>query len=186
MISVVINVKAQESKIPRNQIEVSYGFYTTSHFLGKVFTTMKKSIGSGRETNDTSSYYDLWKSKGNLNISYKYRPLKKLYVGLSFICDFDNAVKTNKNGTNFGISNFNLYTIALEIKYLYLNNKIIQLYGFLGAGYSLTFNKEFNDLKFFNGQLTPLGIRIGNKIGGFAEIGFGYKGVANIGLSLNI
>ncbi|MDZ7738042.1 MAG: hypothetical protein U5K32_03030 [Bacteroidales bacterium] len=32
-------------------------------------------------------------------------------------------------------------------------------------------------------QVSPLGFRLGKQIGAFAEIGFGYKGILNAGIS---
>jgi len=183
---IIISVKAQEQKIPRNQIEISYGCLSTNHFLSLLWNNFNKSMNYNVEQHDSNTFADFYKSSGNINISYKFRPLKKFYVGVSFICDFNHATLTNKNRTNFGRVDFVCYTIAIEAKYLYLNSKLVQLYGFLGAGYTFSANKDVATSRFFNGQLTPIGIRVGKKIGGFAEIGFGYKGVANVGLSLNI
>ena len=33
------------------------------------------------------------------------------------------------------------------------------------------------------GQVTPFGMRIGRKLGGFLELGYGYKGIFNFGCS---
>ncbi|MNI31371.1 hypothetical protein D3C73_852540 [compost metagenome] len=35
-------------------------------------------------------------------------------------------------------------------------------------------------------QFTPIAIRYGNKIGIYGEFGFGYLGIANVGISLKL
>jgi hypothetical protein len=73
-----------------------------------------------------------------------------------------------------------------------VKQEVIQLYTMLGLGVTLNTEKgSYNstgdtdtetssNLAF---QVTPIGMRIGRKLGGFAELGFGYKGIMNFGLS---
>jgi hypothetical protein len=89
------------------------------------------------------------------------------------------------------------YTIASEITFTYvrLGNGLVSLYSLVGLGY--TFNYQTtryagSDTRYytpdgnpvvFNGHISPIGIRFGRALGGFAEFGTGYKGVMNYGLS---
>ena len=80
-------------------------------------------------------------------------------------------------------------TVALELKGIYINNKYFQLYGLLGLGARwLTLTTETpSGLGYHsvvgNIQITPVGLRVGNALGAFAEFGFGYKGLMNTGVT---
>lgn len=85
----------------------------------------------------------------------------------------------------------NTYTVALEGKYLYLNEEDFRLYGLAGLGYSFNQQEiqkpaEWTDFlvekHHFNGHISPVGVEVGRQLSGFAEAGFGYKGVLNLGL----
>jgi len=87
--------------------------------------------------------------------------------------------------------------VAIEGQYRYQNMKKIQLYSGLGIGY--TFGNEtlspptesgktsssgsINQLAW---QVNVIGARVGNSIAGFIEFGYGYKGIVNAGLSIQL
>lgn len=73
----------------------------------------------------------------------------------------------------------------------------VQLYSGLGIGY--TFGSESlnpavdsgkttstGTINSFAWQVNVIGIRVGKAIAGFAEFGYGYKGIVNIGLSIQL
>ena len=94
------------------------------------------------------------------------------------------------------------YTLALETIFVYRKTRQKMVYGLLGAGVTyfddncviydnaplgapvpLPSNPYDYRTAMFNFQITPLGIRWGDNIGGFFELGFGYKGIVNGGIS---
>ena len=88
-------------------------------------------------------------------------------------------------------------TVAIEGQYRYQNLKKIQLYSGLGIGY--TFGNEIlnppadsgnesssGNINQFAWQINAIGMRIGNSIAGFIEFGYGYKGIVNAGLSIQL
>jgi opacity protein-like surface antigen len=88
----------------------------------------------------------------------------------------------------------NHITLALEADFKYYQRGIFDVYGLAGIG-ATYFNQVYNpnngdgskDKKWHpNIQLTPIGIKIGNTFGGFAEVGVGYKGIINAGLFLRL
>ncbi len=97
------------------------------------------------------------------------------------------------SGTKSGKIETNLYTVALESDYRYISKPSFRLYSGLGLGYtfgknnydgnnsSISLNRKSQN--YFNFQATALGFRFGEQLGIFAELGFGYKGVLNAGLS---
>lgn len=89
-------------------------------------------------------------------------------------------------------------TIAVELTYIYRIHKYMDVYTFAGTGPAFASEKTTgvtspigNTLKNtsersdeFVFHYCPLGIRVGGRIGGFAELGFGYKGLFSCGLSV--
>ena len=91
------------------------------------------------------------------------------------------------------VYSFYYYTMAVDFNCNYYKNNICQLYGNVGVGTTLLHVPEGSrtyykiDYKqtsfFFNVHVSPFGVRVGSKtVGGFAEIGYGYKGLLNLGL----
>jgi hypothetical protein len=78
---------------------------------------------------------------------------------------------------------------AFETRFTYSDGQYVQLYGITGLGILLVRTKhriipsETKTYGWPTCQLTPLGMRIGKKFGGFAELGYGYKGIVNLGVS---
>ena len=83
----------------------------------------------------------------------------------------------------------NVINVTCEIKGLYLNRPWFQMYGIFGLGVrffpvsSVVPATQLPPGVWFNTQWTPVGFRIGNAFGGFAELGIGYKGLLNMGIS---
>ena len=87
-------------------------------------------------------------------------------------------------------------TIAFEAYYVYTFRKYFEVYTFLGAGpefatttttaepvpnaIGITTTDGRNVIKI---QYTPIGVRVGGRLAGFAELGIGYKGLVNAGIS---
>jgi len=87
-------------------------------------------------------------------------------------------------------------TIALEVYYVYTFRKYVEVYTFIGAGPAFTTvitvtnptlytpgNTITTSSDGLKAQYTPIGVRVGGRLGGFAELGFGYKGLINAGIS---
>ncbi|MCF6169631.1 MAG: outer membrane beta-barrel protein [Bacteroidales bacterium] len=83
-------------------------------------------------------------------------------------------------------------TAAIEGEYRYRNQGPVQLYSGLGLGFTygtetLTTPEQIATTGNISGvayQLNVIGLRLGTKFAGFAEFGFGYKGIVNIGFSM--
>lgn len=146
------------------------------------------------------------KGKGEIALGYGYYSSFTLYNGTPFNTStgtpsislryyINNAVTA---GLSVGFENNSSYgsflTFAPEFTFRYMdtrNTRVrVRLYG--AAAYGLT---VFNDNqvapghvdntgpKLWGFQGTPIGIRVGRKLAGFLEVGYGYKGLINGGLS---
>lgn len=136
------------------------------------------------------------KNNGMWTVGYKYHVNRRFSIGT------DVGLLTSSKNIEFTRTsdNYNVYRQATFLLFLptaqltYLNRDNVQLYGNLGAGvlrYSIKETKdddgsEFSD-KFtsFAFQLNPVGVRVGKQFAAFAEIGFGFKGIVNIGASVD-
>lgn len=99
-------------------------------------------------------------------------------------------------GSDVGELKRQFYTFAIEFEYRYRNQGVVQMYSGVGLGF--TYGSETltstdpgvaestGSLNQLGYQVNAIGVRIGKKFGGFAEFGYGYKGIINIGLSLQL
>lgn len=133
------------------------------------------------------------KNSGMWGLGYKYHFNNRLNVGVDIgllTASKDTELsKTNDTYTVHRKTNF--FLVMPTIQYSYLNKEIIQLYGNLGTGllsYSVKENKDdgtnySDNYTSFAFQLNPIGIRVGKQFAGYAELGFGFKGIINVGAS---
>ena len=66
----------------------------------------------------------------------------------------------------------------------YQDKYIINSGGLYGSHVSIPAGEHQYQVINFSAQVTPIGLRFGNKIAGFVEAGFGYKGLLSSGLSI--
>jgi hypothetical protein len=108
-----------------------------------------------------------------------------------------SASKIYNVGQYEGELNRQFITVALEWEYRYVNQGPIQVYSGLGLGFTyateeltppseLGVERDTGNISTFAYQLNAVGVRIGKKFGGFAEFGYGYKGIINLGFSVQL
>lgn len=102
----------------------------------------------------------------------------------------DNAVSLKERELNF--------MVLPSAEFVYFKRRLVELYGGVGAGVSLLRHTESGQTEMgkkaakkadlttsFAYQVNPIAVRVGNnRIGGFAELGFGYKGFLTAGINL--
>lgn len=146
--------------------------------------------------------YDFTEESGTAAISliYKYAATEKLSFGASYTYQSfsfgvtESLVAVDERGTSIGKRSYLANTVILSAAYKYIAQPNFQLYSGLGWGYSIVsekFNltKSTNILKNENHsrlgvQLDLLGVRVGNKVAGFFELGLGNAGVLKGGISI--
>ncbi|MFP4488176.1 MAG: hypothetical protein ACLFN1_02630 [Bacteroidales bacterium] len=183
----VSNYKSHSQTIGHDhEFTVGVGFVTTDQVLG-VFIDIFRALGTlGNVYSDNVNY------TGALYLNYKYFFTPRFAAGLSVLTDKARGDLVNDDDQVLGSFNRRALTLAPEVSLSYVNRKSFRMYGMIGAGYTFGREKSTNDLgednytssyNHINFQLSPLGLRLGKQIGAFAEIGFGYKGILNIGIS---
>jgi hypothetical protein len=89
------------------------------------------------------------------------------------------------------------YTFAIEWDYRYVNQGLIQVYSGLGLGFTYatekltpppetSTNSSNGNISSIAYQLNAVGVRLGKKYSGFIELGYGYKGIINVGFSVQL
>jgi outer membrane protein W len=172
----------------RGQLEVtaSYGLISSNQ-VSDNFTTADNSAGTKTRTYNSGSSF----------VSVKYFLFNRLAVGLSGGVASEKGQNSDRVNPAVVASTYteNFATIALEFCYVYHFRKHVEVYTFAGFGPSFistettfstglnagtTLTSKENKIK---AQYTPIGICIGNRLAGFVELGLGYKGVLNAGIS---
>lgn len=135
---------------------------------------------------------------GHYGLGYKYHVNSKFNAGVDV--SFQNSTVKYElthpsEETQEGKRKFNMLLIMPTAELKYLDRTKVKLYGnvALGVGF-LTYKEtverggsDYDDsITSFAFQFNPIGIRVGQKIAGFAEFGFGYKGFVSLGVSMGL
>ena len=175
----------------RNDLTLSYGIPSTDMFLSVQSNTLDDYFPDARYLRDNYS--------GTGVISFTYRRVSNSEMFLWGASVSYNAT----NGKMYYLGNYegelkrNFITVAFEGHYRYQNVNKVQLYSGIGIGYSMgnetltpsgesgktAVSGSINRIAY---QINAIGIRIGDNIGGFLELGYGYKGIVNAGLSIQL
>lgn len=98
----------------------------------------------------------------------------------------------NKMGARIGELSRTAWCLAPEVNIIYHAGRLVHIYATAGLGVSMAFEKLTSDLTgkeekrnttFTNFQISPFGIKVGKRLSGYLEAGYGYKGVVNLGLA---
>ncbi len=170
----------------RHDISAGYGVITYDEVTGvmsSVLTTILTLANANRQN---------MRWTGAFSLGYKYRAGKLFPVGISVSYEKMSSDLTNKDGDLVGWENGEYITIMAEGQIRYVRKRVFQMYSGLGLGYTFASSdiRFVNDAQsnkdhfnHFNFQANLLGFRVGTVVGGFLELGFGYKGIVNFGIS---
>lgn len=128
-------------------------------------------------------------TRASWSITYKYHVSERFAIGgssvynptpdrwiLGFDYDDDDQWKSRS------------LTTAAEATLFWVKGKDFQFYGTGGVGFfakrRTLYDTQVETKWGTTFQATPVGLRMGNKVGVFMELGYGYKGVFNGGLSI--
>lgn len=170
---------AQDSK---HEIRLGAGIWSTTEIVNIFSDAVATGLTAGSYKSDNATY------SGAFHLGYKYSTSERIAIGGTFVYENSSSDAYFNNELSGRFKN-NYYTLAAEMDYNYVKKKFFSLYGVLGAGATLYGQKYTADGKNysdnmigFNYQFSPLCIKLGHKIGGFAELGFGYKGILCVGI----
>ncbi len=121
-----------------------------------------------------------------INTTFKYAVMDNWFVNADFTYEYAKKKLLGSNDEVLDIQTHNYFTLGIGTEYHYFNTEITRIYAGTAIAYTLDnykTNSQSANVPHFNFQLTPLGIRVGKKLAGFFELGFGYKGILILGIS---
>ncbi len=164
------------------RLDVSAGLYTTKDIHASINFNTSDTWGK----NSTATYF----------LSTSFYKKKKTEVGLAFGYQkpqLEDRVIRGDNGAT-GTIDVQYFTIMPQVRFNWVtsDDNLFEMYSIFG--FALTFVDETytNNVEsdgFYpvpGAQVTGLGLRFGDKFGGFVELGFGTKGMMSGGLSYRL
>lgn len=175
-------ISAQEQE-KKHEFYAGFGLVSTSSVLDVFSDMLATSLTAGTYVKNNTTW------SGNIHAGYKYLPSKHTAVGLTYTYTKSTG-DVSYSGSKAGTIDNLYHTIAAEFDYRYISRPMFKLYSSVGAGVTInnetykpaSGDNEKNNQAHFNFQVSPIGVKVGNSIGFFAEAGFGYKGIISAGL----
>lgn len=176
-----VNLYSQERK---HEIELGIGIWNLNEIINTATDIIVSTIPNDAVMEDGNSL-------ASIHVGYKYRVANRFGVGGLFAFDYatSNAVYADDKIGDFKKIH---YTLAAEADFIYLNFEKFKMYALAGVGvtmYNLNFKAgdaiykdDSKSLFYPTFQLSPVGIKYGERFGGFLELGFGYRGILNVGM----
>lgn len=193
---------AQDAPAPEHHEEIPY-LVGSEVIIGHGFLPSEQMFMNNHRYN-TNQY------SGAVAATYRYHVNDVISLGLAFAYEYEQGTYNDYNYNyyypnnyyypiaynNYGTFTRSSFTIAPEITFNYgdFANGHIRLYSVIGMGY--TFRDEVITDQYgaeytspyvrrvhFNAYGCPLGVRAGGRLSGFFELGMGYKGVLNYGVT---
>jgi hypothetical protein len=130
---------------------------------------------------------------GTFYLGYRYHLTKGIHLGIDAAYQKINEDVKNQEEL-IGKLKREYFTLSAISNFSYINKPAFQMYSTLSLGYiqgngyytPIEGEKDSESTGLFGFQVNALGFRFGQNIGGFVEIGYGYKGILNFGLSVKL
>lgn len=184
-----LSLQAQENE-NRHQVNlmISDGsVISIIHGFSSIFTGIDRDLRKIGEMKNNSS--------GVISLGYQYKLNKTFSVGaeLGYMRieskqKVEHKVTEERSTLTSETNMFNAYA-KVEVNYFTNKSENFKLYGNVYGGVSHlsydSYNLNHDSANLFGIQVNMLGLSYGNKFRVFTEFGFGFKGVASIGASIN-
>ncbi|WP_157488336.1 hypothetical protein [Dyadobacter crusticola] len=177
---IAASTPAHAQRPSQHEIQLSYGPLARERLLDDAFI-----IFLGSVFNEPLPKMDF---SSSFSITYRYQVTRRFAIGVTAATSNGNSYKTSYYDFQRTDKHGNLM-MAFEPKITYADAPHVTLYAAAGIGGLFVRIKDqrlATDAKLYatpTFQITPFGIRVGKKVGGFAELGYGYKGVVSIGIN---
>ena len=165
----------------KHEFQIGYGPWARERILNDAFRFAFRTFSGNQIKNmDFSNSYSM---------SYRYQPRHKVSLGAALVMANGVAYRSYlfESRSRYEHTSF---ILAFEAKFTYIDKSLLSLYSIVGLGGVFVNEKDLGkpyvEPRTFarpSGQLTPFGIRYGKDMGAYAEIGWGYKGILNVGIS---
>jgi hypothetical protein len=166
-----------------NEFSAGYGFASIQD-LALTYTSLIATVVTMTGYEERNFRY-----LGNFALGYKYRFNKVVSLGATYAIGHLNSDIYTVN-TRWGKQRSTYHSLAAECDFRYLTRRAITLYSTVGLGATLYARSatetggetEKGYLAMPNIQVSLIGVKVGSyRAGGIVELGYGYKGMVNVG-----
>ncbi len=141
---------------------------------------------------DDLTYRGALKTSGGYALSYMYSPVKWFSVGLyaGYVCQWETTHLRATKAVVSKISERHLMLVPTA-RFTYLNRPLVRLYSSIGVGVGFCRERTRNvdghieanrNERFCPAEVTILGVSVGRRLFGFAELSTGSMGVCAAGI----
>ena len=178
----------QAQSFDHHYFSLSYGVISPDRFYPFSSSTLDDQLPDDRYVRDNYS------SMGNVFLTYRYISLNEYLMWGGTVGYGTTSSDVFYMAVNQGTIDRQFITGAFELQFRYVNDGPFQMYSGLGLGvtYGMEHFTASDDSGINSGdrsmilpgyQVNVVGVRFGNRLAGYLELGFGYKGIMNVGLS---
>lgn len=164
LVPMISNAQTKSDEMAKNRIKVAYGDASYISFSTAFFGSLINGSGDISTAGSFSAGYRRLtdNSRWALGGDFSYIAVNEKY----------------QNGSRIDYSFFSIVPTA---EFYYLKSGLCRLYSTAGVGAMISDDGSVGATF----QVNPIALRIGrNKFAGFVELGFGYKGIANVGFEM--
>lgn len=189
IISSTFAATAQESQKHEIRAGISdgIGLVTGIGFIDAAGESIRLQTSGSKMTNIRSTSFNMYE------VGYRYRLSDQIKIGADI--GYLNAEKVFKSTTGANktqeVRKANYLVFLPTAEFSYIKTPLLNFYGSGAAGAIFGRVQEVKNLTTgkttgknsvsFAYQVNPVGLRVGKRLGAFAELGFGYKGLATLG-----
>lgn len=193
-------VSAQEAKTDErnNSISISGGPISGWHSIIGIWVDLGETL--------TSKYGDSQKF-GVYSFDYHYQLKKWLQLGARVIYEgsgskmYDENIKENPDAVQIGYHTQNWVSAMLSVQFTYVNRPVVRVYSGVDCGLGAILmadnyhngyyyetetgehsQRQINYVFFPAFDITPIGVQIGRKVYGLAEVNLGWDSLIKIGI----
>lgn len=141
---------------------------------------------------DDLTYHGPLKTSGGYALSYMYSPLKWLAVGMyvGYVCQWETIRLRTTDAVSQSDYEHHLMFVP-TVRFTYLNRPLVRLYSSIGVGVGLCSQRTKDHMgvllssrseRFCPAEITILGVSVGRRLFGFAELSTGSMGVCAAGI----
>ena len=186
--STFVNLQAQS--YDHHEFSISYGVLNPDRFYAFKSPTLDDQLPDDRYIRDNYS------SMGNMFFTYRFVSLNEYLMWGGTVGYGTGTSDVYYMSIKEGTIDRQFITGAVELQFRYVNKGSFQMYSGLGLG--ITYGQEqFNAIAegatsgdrsmILPGyQANLIGVRFGKRLAGYLELGFGYKGIMNVGIAYSI
>lgn len=187
-----IQAQSYERSYDHHDISISYSLFHPDQFQ-KVNTPMLDEMFEVNSDRYTRDNYSSW---GGVFLTYRHIFKNELFMWGITAGYSSSQSEIYSVGQFAGDLERTFITAAIEWEYRYVNQGPVQVYSGVGLGFTYGteeftsgnpgFESNTGDISGIAYQVNAVGVRYGKKFGGYLELGYGYKGLLNLGLSLQL